>query len=50
MNVGMENQFNDTHEKTFGNVRKSQEHKSTTQKYNSAVTESLKRINELMLK
>jgi hypothetical protein len=50
MNVGMENQFNDTHEKSFGNVRKSQEHKSTTQKYNSAVTESLKRINELMLK
>jgi hypothetical protein len=50
MNVGMENQFNDTHEKTFGNVRKSQEHKSTTQKYNSAVTESLKRINKLMLK
>ena len=50
MNVGMENQFNDTHEKTFGNVRPSQEHKSTLQKYDSAVTESLKRINELMLK
>ena len=51
MDTGMQNQFIKPHEKKdFTNVRPSQEHKSTMQKYNSAVTESLKRINEIMKK
>jgi len=51
MNAGMENQFIKPHEKKdFTNVRPSQEHKSTLKKYNSAVTESLRRINELISK
>ena len=48
--TGMENQHIKNHEKTFGNVRHSQEHKDTLHKYDVAVTESLKRINEIMLK
>ena len=51
MNAGMMNQFLDPHEKKdFTNVRPSQEHSKTIDKYNSAVTESLKRINELISK
>jgi hypothetical protein len=51
MNVGMMNQFLDPHEKKdFTNVRPSQEHSKTVDKYNAAVTESLKRINELISK
>ena len=51
MNAGMMNQFIDPHEKKdFTNVRPSQKHASTLQKYDSAVTESLKRINELISK
>lgn len=51
MNTGMQNQFIKPHEKKdFTNVRPSQQHKSTMEKYNSAVTESLKRINEIMQK
>jgi len=51
MNAGMMNQFIDSHEKKdFTNVRPSQEHSKTIDKYNSAVTESLKRINELISK
>jgi len=51
MNTGMQNQFIDPHEKKdFTNVRPSQEHSSTIEKYDSAVTESLKRINEIMSK
>lgn len=51
MDTGMMNQFLKPHEKKdFTNVRPSQEHKSTIKKYNSAVTESLKRINEIMSK
>jgi hypothetical protein len=51
MDVGMQNQFIKPHEKKdFTNVRPSQQHKSTMEKYNSAVTESLKRINELISK
>lgn len=51
METGMENQFNKPHEKNdFVDVRKSKEHKSTLSKYDVAVTEALKRINEIMLK
>lgn len=51
MNAGMMNQFIDPHEKKdFTNVRPSQEHSRTVDKYNAAVTESLKRINELISK
>ena len=48
--TGMENQHIQNHEKDFTNVRPSQTHKSTLQKYDTAVTESLKRINNLMNK
>lgn len=51
MDAGMMNQFIDPHEKKdFTNVRPSQEHSKTVDKYNAAVTESLKRINELISK
>lgn len=51
MNTGMMNQFIDSHEKKdFTNVRPSQEHSKTVDKYNASVTESLKRINELISK
>ncbi len=51
MDTGMQNQFIKPHEKKdFTNVRPSQQHKSTREKYNSAVTESLRRINEIMSK
>lgn len=46
--TGMQNQHIDDHEKDYTNVRPSKKHKSTIQKYDSAVTESLKRINHLM--
>lgn len=51
MDTGMQNQFNKSHEKKdFTNVRPSQKHKSTVEKYDTAVTESLRRINELISK
>lgn len=51
METGMQNQFIKSHEKKdFTNVRPSQKHKSTIQKYDVAVTESLRRINELISK
>lgn len=51
MNAGMQNQFLKPHEKkNFINVRPSQEHTSTVDRYNSSVTESLKRINEIISK
>ena len=51
MDTGMMNQFLDPHQKKdFNNVRPSQEHSKTVDKYNTAVTESLKRINELISK
>ena len=51
MDTGMMNQFIDPHEKKdFTNVRASQKHLKTTDKYDVAVTESLKRINELISK
>jgi hypothetical protein len=47
----MTNQFIKPHEKKdFTNVRPSQKHASTMQKYDAAVTESLKRINEIISK
>lgn len=51
MNAGMQNQFIKPHEKKdFTNVRPSQEHTRTVDRYNAAVTESLKRINEIISK
>lgn len=51
METGMMNQFIRPHEKKdFTNVRKSKEHSSTLSKYDVAVTESLKRINEIISK
>lgn len=51
MDTGMQNQFIKPHEKKdFTNVRPSQKHSSTLNKYDVAVTESLKRINEIMYK
>jgi len=51
MDTGMQNQFIKPHEKKiFHNVRPSQEHSKTVDKYNAAVTESLIRINEIMSK
>jgi hypothetical protein len=49
--AGMQNQYIKPHEKKdFTNVRASQKHQSTLNKYDSAVTESLKRINEIISK
>jgi len=51
MDAGMQNQFIKPHEKkNFNNVRPSQEHSRTVDIYNAAVTESLKRINEIISK
>lgn len=51
MDAGMQNQFIKPHEKKdFTNVRPSQKHSNTYNKYDAAVTESLKRINEIMKK
>lgn len=51
MDAGMQNQFIKPHEKKdFNNVRPSQEHTKTVDKYNAAVTESLRRINEIISK
>jgi hypothetical protein len=51
MDAGMQNQFIKPHEKKdFTNVRTSQNHSSTMQKYDAAVTESLKRINQIISK
>jgi len=51
MEAGMSNQFIKNHEKKdFNNVRPSQKHKSTLQKYDTAVTETLKRINQIISK
>jgi hypothetical protein len=49
MDAGMMNQFIKPHEKKdFTNVRPSQKHDNTFKKHDAAVTESLKRINEIM--
>lgn len=49
---GLSNQFIQPHEKNNLNTinRPSQSHKSTLQKYDTAITESLRRINEIMKK
>jgi hypothetical protein len=49
--TGMQNQYIKPHEKKdFTNVRASQKLQSTINKYDSAVSESLKRINEIISK
>lgn len=51
METGMENQFIKNHEKKdFIDVRKSSQHANTINKYDLAVTEALKRINQLISK
>jgi hypothetical protein len=51
MDAGMQNQFIKPHQKkNFNNVRPSQEHSKTVDKYNAQVTESLRRINEIISK
>lgn len=51
MNAGMANQFIEPHTKDgLDSVRPSKEHSRTVDKYNTAVTESLKRINEIISK
>ena len=51
MDTGMQNSYIKPHEKKdFTNVRPSQKHLKTAEKYDVAVTESLKRINELISK
>jgi len=48
--TGMQNQHIQTHSKDGIDVRPSKEHSRTVDKYNVAVTESLRRINELISK
>lgn len=51
MDTGMQNSFIKPHEKeNFNNIRTSQEHSKTVDKYNPSVNESLRRINELISK
>jgi len=51
MDTGMQNAFLSPHEKKdFTNVRPSQEHSKTVDKYNQQVTESLRRIKEIISK
>lgn len=49
-NTGMQNQFIKQHQKPSIDVRASKEHSSTINKYDAAVTESLRRIKELISK
>lgn len=50
MDAGLQNQFIKPHEKKSINVRPSKEHSRTVDIYNAKVTESLRRINQIMLK
>lgn len=50
MDAGMQNQFLQTHSKDGIDVRPSKEHSKTVDKYNAAVTESLRRIKNLISK
>jgi hypothetical protein len=50
MDTGMQNQFIQTHSKDGIDVRPSKEHKKTVDKYNAAVTESLRRIKDIISK
>ena len=47
---GMENQYIKSHEKNNVNVRPSKKHEKSVNKYDTAVLESLQRINEIMKK
>jgi hypothetical protein len=49
-NSGMENQYISTHEKKNSIVRPSKKHEKTINKYDTAVLESLQRINDIMKK
>lgn len=46
--VGMENQHIKDHEKNGGEIRPSKRHKKTSQKHDTAIAESIKRINKLI--
>jgi hypothetical protein len=46
--VGMENQHIQNHEKDSTNVRPSQKHKTATQRHDTSIAESIKRINKLI--
>lgn len=48
--TGMMNQFLQTHSKDGIDVRPSKEHSKTVDKYNAAVTESLRRIKDIISK
>lgn len=50
MDAGMMNQFIDTHTKDGIDVRPSQEHTKTVDRYNYKLNESIKRINQLITK
>ena len=51
MDTGMQNAYISTHTKDdFSNVRPSQEHSKTVDKYNPSVKESINRINQLISK
>jgi hypothetical protein len=50
MDTGMQNQFIQNHKKDGIDVRPSKEHVRTVDRYNTQVTEQLKRINELIFK
>ena len=50
MDAGMANQFIDPHEKDSIEVRPSKEHSRTVDIYNAKVTESLKKINQIISK
>jgi hypothetical protein len=51
MNIGMPNQFIQTHSKDgLDNIRPSKEHSKNVDKYNIRVTESVRRINEIISK
>jgi uncharacterized FlaG/YvyC family protein len=48
MEVGLENQHIKNHEKNGGEVRPSKKHKKTSQRHDTAIAESIKRINDLI--
>ena len=48
MNSGMQNQFIDSHEKDEVVVNPQKKHSSGIEKYDTAVTENIKKINNLM--
>lgn len=46
--AGMENQHIKNHEKNGGEVRPSKRHKKTSEKHDTAIAESIERINQLI--